>query len=216
MRFLLAMIRARRAVLVLAGLWALGGLWVALRTPIDALPDLSENQVLVYTPWPGHHPPEIQAAITRPLSESLQGIPGVVTARGSSDVGLSLLHLIFDDSVRFHEARRRVDQRLRELRVELPRGVAPQLAPEGIPTGQIVWYTLSGRETDLLELRRWQGEVVAPQLQKLPGVAEVATVGGFQGELCVTADTSALARAGVSIADLELQLRNWSPRSSNA
>ena len=204
--FLLGVIRARKWIFVFAGVWAIGGTWIALTTPIDALPDISENQVLVYTPWPNHNPPEIHAQITRPLSNALHDIPGVVSLRGSSDVGFSLLYLIFDPSVQPSIARQRVSTQLAKSDVSLPDGMQPELAPEGTPTGQIVWYTLSGRNTDLLELRSWQDQFVAPRLREVAGVAEVASVGGFQPEVHVTVDSNLIASAGLSLGDVERSL----------
>jgi copper/silver efflux system protein len=206
--FLLLMIRFRKIVFLVAAAWAFIGIWIAWSTPIDVLPDLSENQVLVYTPWSSHNPPEIHSKITQPLSEFLKDIPGVVTVRGSSDVGFSLLYIIFDDSIGFHEARQRVSDRLAKSSVVLPDGLMAELAPEGIPTGQIVWYTLSGCDTDLLELRSWQERFVAPRLSKIPGVAQVASVGGFLPEAHIDLDTHLLSKAGLTLSDVERQLRN--------
>ena len=206
-QFLLAIIRARKIVFAGALVWAIAGIWIALNTPIDALPDLSENQVLVYAPWPDHNPPEIFESVTRPLSAALQNIPGVVTLRGSSDVGFSLLVFIFDNSIDFSDARRRVATRLQALDVDLPAGVEPQLAADGIPTGQIVWYTLTGRDTDLVELRSWQEDFIAPQLRTIRGVAEVASVGGFEPELHIDFNAEALIASQLTLDDVEQQLR---------
>lgn len=197
------LIRHSTFVLVAAALWVAAGLWVILRTPMDAVPDLSENQVLVYADWPGQGPVEIERQITRPLAISFQGLPGVRTVRGSSDVGYSLLHLIFDDSISFEEARRRAAGRLSELSLDLPAGVQPRLAADGIPTGQIFWYTLEGTGTDLAELRHLQDAVVAPQLRSVPGVAEIASVGGFEAEYQIDVDLDRLAAAGLTLSELE-------------
>ena len=206
--FVLLMIRWRVAVLVAAAIWAICGTWIAWVTPVDALPDLSDNQVLIYTPWLDHDPPEIESKVTRPLSKTLNDIDGLRSLRGSSDVGFSLIHCIFEDSVRFDEARRRVNAALSTQSITFPSGVLPQLASEGIPTGQIVWYTLSGIGTDLVELRRWQQEVVGPRLSQLSGVAEVSSVGGMQPEILVAANPDSIARVGLSIGELEKQLRS--------
>lgn len=215
--FLVAVIRARKLIFALAIAWAVAGVWLAMQSPVDALPNLSENQVLVYAPWPDHNPPEVFEAITRPLSAALQGIPGVATLRGSSDVGFSLLYFIFDDSVDFAEARRRVGERLQAARIDLPSGVEPQLAPEGIPTGQIVWYTLTGQNTDLLELRSWQDRCIAPRLQAVRGVAEVASVGGFLPEVNIDLDAKELIAHQLSFRDVERQLsRVARPRVTRA
>lgn len=202
----LFLIRHSTSVLVLALAWAVAGLWVVMRTPMDAVPDLSENQVLVHAEWPGQGPPEIERRITRPLALAFQGLPGVQTVRGSSDVGYALLHLIFEDTVSFDEARRRAAGRMAELNVELPAGVHPRLAADGIPTGQIFWYTVDGTQTDLAELRHLQETVVAPQLRSVQGVAEVATVGGFVAEFHVEADLDRLSQEGLTLSDLEAAL----------
>lgn len=200
------LIRHSTSVLVLAVVWAVAGIGIVLQTPMDAVPDLSENQVLVYAEWPRQSPPEIEQRITRPLALAFQGLQDVRTVRGSSDVGYSLLHLIFEDTISFEDARRRVSGRLAELNVELPIGVTARLAADGIPTGQIFWYTVEGTQTDLAELRRWQDALVAPQLRSVAGVAEVASVGGFVAEYHVEADLARLAAAGMTLSDLEAAL----------
>ncbi len=202
----LFLIRHSNSVLIAAVLWAVAGLLIVVRTPMDAVPDLSENQVLVLADWPGQSPPEIERRVTRPLALALQGLPGVRTVRGSSDVGYSLLHLIFEDSISFDEARRRTAGQLAELKLALPAGVNPRLAADGIPTGQIFWYTVEGTNTDLAELRQLQDTVVAPQLRSVPGVAEVASVGGFVAEYHVEVDMTRLTQVGLTLADLELAL----------
>jgi Cu(I)/Ag(I) efflux system membrane protein CusA/SilA len=127
----LFLIRHSNSVLIAAVLWAVAGLLIVVRTPMDAVPDLSENQVLVLADWPGQSPPEIERRVTRPLALALQGLPGVRTVRGSSDVGYSLLHLIFEDSISFDEARRRTAGQLAELKLALPAGVNPRVKSSG-------------------------------------------------------------------------------------
>lgn len=210
---ILFLIRQKTIVLSLAGLWALAGFWVVLHTPMDAVPDLSDNQVLVFADWPGQSPPEVERRITRPLSLALQGIPGIRSVRGSSDVGSTLLHVIFTDNISFNEARRRVGQRLAALDVEFPQGVAPRLAAEGTSTGQIFWYTVEGTQTDLAELRTVQDAIVAPQVRSIPGVAEVASVGGFVEEYHVEPDLDRLASLGMTISDLESALKEMGRES---
>jgi Cu(I)/Ag(I) efflux system membrane protein CusA/SilA len=195
-------VRRRGWVIAAAAAWALCGCWAAFRTPIDAVPDLSENQVLVTADWPGHGPEEVEQQVTSPLSLAAQGVPGVRALRGSSDMGRSTIHLIFEDGVSFDEARRRVQERFTSGQARLPAGVAPRLAAEGIPTGQIFWYTVEGAGFDLSELRALQDWSIAPQLRSLSGVAEVASVGGFIREIQVTADPAKLAAAGLSISDV--------------
>ncbi len=201
------LIRHPAAVIAAAAAWGVVGIWVSLHTPMDAVPDLSENQVLVSADWPGQNPPDIERRITRPLSLALQGLPGVRTVRGSSDIGYALLHVIFDDTVSFAAARESVGARLAESTVELPPGVTARLAADGIPTGQIFWYTVEGAATDLVELRTLQDTVIAPQLRSVPGVAEVASVGGFVPEYHVTVDLLRLIEAQVALADFATALR---------
>lgn len=195
-------IRSRWCV-ILAGLGlALWGIYAVWQTPMDAVPDLSENQVLVQAPWPGHGPREIDEHITAPLSAHLSGISGVRVVRGSSDIDASLIHVIFDEGVGFGEARDRVQEQLAAAGHLMPTGVTARLAPDAIPTGQIFWYTVEGRGFDLAQLRSLQEWVIAPQLRSVPGVAEVASVGGFLAEYQVDLDPERLKQAGVKLSDV--------------
>ncbi len=192
-------------------LWVLAATVIALivavatlgQTPVDALPDLSENQVLVYTPWSGQPPAEIERRVSQPLSSALRDIPGLVTIRGSSEFHFSLLHLLFADDVSFLEARQLVEDKLRLIKLDLPENVEPQVAADGIPTGQIFWYSVEGVGSDLRELRQIQDDIVAPELRKLPGVAEVASVGGFIAEYQLNVGIDQLVQHSVDPADLD-------------
>ncbi len=191
-------IRHRGVTIVAACLLALCGLFAVATTPMDAVPDLSENQVLVFTDWPGHNPREIDEQVTYPLSLHLQGIEGVRVVRGSSDAGFSLLHLIFEEGIRFETCRARVQERLSLMGDALPTGVTPRMAPDAIPTGQIFWYTVEGAGHDLGRLRDIQDWYLRPQLSSVPGVAEVASVGGFVREYVVELDLAKLQTLGLS------------------
>lgn len=195
-------IRHRLAIIVAALALALAGVIAVARTPVDAVPDLSENQVIVFTEWLGHNPREIDEQVTYPLSLHLQGIDGVRVVRGSSDAGFSLLHLIFADDLRFETCRARVQERLTLLGTALPLGVVPQLSPDAIPTGQIFWYTVEGTGLDLGRLRDLQDWYLRPQLSSVPGVAEVASVGGFVREYAIELDLAKLQSLGVSPRDV--------------
>ncbi len=195
-------IRHRAIVVLAAAVCAVAGFVALVRTPMDAVPDLSENQVIVFTNWPGHGPQEVDEQVTHPLSLQLQGLSGVRVVRGSSDVGYSMLHVIFDDRVSFEVARRRVQERLASLESNLPEGVVPRLAADGIPTGQIFWYTIEGEGYDLAQLRALQDWTIAPQLRSVEGVAEVASVGGFVAELLIQVDPTRLALHGLTVRDL--------------
>ncbi len=189
-------------VLLIASLWAIAGVWAIWHTPMDAVPDISENQVIVFAEWAGHAPEEVEQHVTYPLSLSFQGMQGVRAVRGSSDVGYSMLHLIFDDNVSFNEARDRVREQLTAAPLDLPDGVTARLAADGIPTGQIFWYTVEGTGYDLGELRALQDWSIAPQLRSVPGVAEIASVGGFVREVCVQIDMPALAYSGLTLREV--------------
>src|SRR5262249_17600465 len=119
--------------LLLAG-W---GYWALLRTPIDAIPDLSDNQVIVFTDWVGRSPKEVEDQVSYPLTTALQGLPGVRVVRGQSAFGFSMINIIFEDSVDLYWARRRVLERLNLVTRQLPEGVAPSLGPEADALGRI-------------------------------------------------------------------------------
>ena len=161
---------------------AAAGLWVVERTPVDAIPDLSENQVIVFTDWMGRSPKEIEDQITYPLSVNLQGLAGVKAVRSSSEFNFSMVNIIFDDSVDFYFARNRVLERLSLAGNFLPQGVVPYLAPDATALGQIFWYTVEGENVDGAKLRSVQDWYVRYQLNSVPGVAQVASVGGFPRE----------------------------------
>ncbi|MBZ5719658.1 MAG: CusA/CzcA family heavy metal efflux RND transporter [Acidobacteriia bacterium] len=171
------------AYLVLAA-W---GYWALLRTPIDAIPDLSENQVIVFTDWAGRSPQEVEDQITYPLTVNLQGLAGIKTVRSSSAFGFSMINLIFEDSVDLYFARARVLEKLNLSSGILPEGVTPVLGPDATGVGQVYWYTVDGPYDPgtLHSLQHW---FIRYQLNSVPGVAEVGTVGGFLREYQVDVD----------------------------
>ena len=128
------------AYLLLAG-W---GYWALLSTPVDAIPDLSENQVIVFTDWSGRSPQEVEDQITYPLTVNLQGLPGVRTVRSSSAFGFSMVNIIFDDKTDVYFARTRVLERLSLASSFLPPGIVPTLGPDATGVGQVFWYTVDG------------------------------------------------------------------------
>src|SRR6185436_12304743 len=121
------------------------GYWALLRTPIDAIPDLSENQVIVFTDWSGRSPKEVEDQITYPLTVNLQGLPNVKTVRSSSAFGFSMINIIFEDDVDVYFARTRVLERLSLASSFLPAGVVPTLGPDATGVGQVFWYTVEGK-----------------------------------------------------------------------
>ena len=163
------------------------GYWALLRTPIDAIPDLSENQVIVFSDWPGRSPQEVEDQITYPLTVNLQGLAGIKTVRSSSAFGFSMINLIFEDSVDLYFARARVLEKLNLSSGILPEGVTPVLGPDATGVGQVYWYTVDGPYDPgtLHSLQHW---FIRYQLNSVPGVAEVGTIGGFFREYQVDVD----------------------------
>lgn len=178
------------------------GVWVMQRTPIDAIPDLSENQVIVFTDWPGRSPREIEDQITYPLSVNLQGLAGVKAVRSSSEFNFSMINIIFDDSVDFYFARTRVLERLALASTFLPEGIVPYLAPDATALGQIFWYTVEGDNEDLGSLRALQDWYVRYQLNSVPGVAQVASVGGMPREYQIDVTPEKLRAYNVTLAQI--------------
>ncbi|MEO8434616.1 MAG: CusA/CzcA family heavy metal efflux RND transporter [Pyrinomonadaceae bacterium] len=185
-------LKNRGIVIVLYIALAAWGYWALLRTPVDAIPDLSENQVIVFTDWPGRSPQEVEDQVTYPLVTSLQGLPGVRVVRASSAFSFSMVNIIFEDSVELYWARTRVLERLNLVTKQLPEGVIPTLGPDATGVGQIFWYTLESDQMNLRDLRTLQDWFVRYQLNSVPGVAEVASVGGYVQQYQVDVDPNKL------------------------
>ncbi len=175
------------------------GYWALLRTPIDAIPDLSENQVIVFTDWTGRSPQEVEDQVTYPLVTNLQGLPGVRVVRASSAFGFSMINIIFEDNVDLYWARTRVLERLNLVTAQLPQGVVPTLGPDATGVGQIFWYTLESDQMNLRDLRSLQDWFVRYQLNSVPGVAEVASVGGYVQQYQVDVDPNKLRSYGLPL-----------------
>jgi Cu(I)/Ag(I) efflux system membrane protein CusA/SilA len=168
-----------RVLIVLAYIvFAAWGYWALLRTPIDAIPDLSENQVIVFTDWAGRSPQEVEDQITYPLTVNLQGLAGIKTVRSSSAFGFSMINVIFEDSIDLYFARARVLEKLNLSSGILPEGVTPVLGPDATGVGQVYYYTVDG-PYDPGTLHALQHWFIRYQLNSVPGVAEVGTIGGF-------------------------------------
>jgi Cu(I)/Ag(I) efflux system membrane protein CusA/SilA len=185
-------IRNRGSVILFYIALAGAGYWALTRTPIDAIPDLSDNQVIVFTDWAGRSPKEVEDQVTYPLVTSLQGLPGVRVVRASSAFSFSMVNVIFEDNVDLYWARTRVLERLNLVTKQLPEGVTPTLGPDATGVGQVFWYTLESDKSDLRELRSVQDWFVRYQLNSVPGVAEVASVGGYVQQYQVDVDPDKL------------------------
>src|SRR5436853_3335586 len=176
-------------VFLRVGAW---GCWALLTTPIDAIPDLSDNQVIVFTDWSGRSPQEVEDQVTYPLTVSLQGLPGVRVVRSSSAFGFSMINVIFEDAVDLYFARSRVLERLQLLGKALPAGVVPTLGPDATGVGHVFWYTVEGKGHSLQDLRSLQDWFIRYQLNAVPGVAEVASVGGVVRQYQIDVDPNRL------------------------
>src|SRR5215218_5079776 len=185
-------------VVIYLGL-AAAGYWALLRTPIDAIPDLSDNQVIVFTDWSGRSPQEVEDQVTYPLVTNLQGLPGVRVVRASSAFSFSMVNVIFEDDVELYWARTRVLERLNLVASQLPQGVTPTLGPDATGVGQIFWYTLESDRHSLRDLRALQDWFVRYQLNSVPGVAEVASVGGYVQQYQVDVDPNRLRAYGLPL-----------------
>ncbi|WP_288071732.1 efflux RND transporter permease subunit [Hydrotalea sp.] len=187
--------------LIAIGLLILGILNMK-KNPVDAIPDLSENQVIVFTEWMGRSPQLIEDQITYPLVSNLQGIPRIKNIRGTSMFGMSFVYVIFDDDVDIYWARTRVLERLNYAQRLLPQGVTPSLGPDGTGVGHIFWYHLNAPKMDLGEQRALQDWYIKFALQTVPGVAEVASFGGFEKQYQIILDPVKMQFYNVSMMDV--------------
>ena len=168
------------------------GWWALRATPIDAIPDLSDNQVIVFTDWPGHSPQEVEDQVSYPLTVNLQGLAGVRVVRSQSAFGFSMIYVVFDDKIDLYFARARVLERMSLVTKSLPAGVAPMLGPDATGVGHVFWYTVESPTLSLRDLRSLQDWFIRYQLNAVPGVAEVASVGGFVQQYQIDVDPNRL------------------------
>jgi copper/silver efflux system protein len=195
-------IRNRFLVIFCALAVAVLGIYALERTPVDAIPDLSENQVIVFTDWMGRSPKEIEDQITYPLSVNLQGLAGVKAVRSSSEFNFSMINIIFDDSTDFYFARNRVLERLTLASTFLPAGATPYMAPDATALGQIFWYTVEGKGYSADKLRSLQDWFIRYQINSVPGVAQVSSVGGFAKEYQIDVDPEKLRAYNITLGEI--------------
>lgn len=198
----------RFIVLVLSAGLFIWGVFSIQKNPIDAIPDLSENQVIVFTEWMGRSPQLIEDQVTYPLVTNLQGIPKIKYVRGSSMFGMSFIYVIFEDDVDVYWARERVMERISTISKTLPDGVAPQLGPDGTGVGHVLWYTLDAPDMDLGEQRAIQDWYVKFALQNVPGVSEIASFGGFQKQYQISIDPNKLLYYKLSVPQVIAAVRS--------
>ena len=195
-------LRNRFVVLFIAACLFGWGIYSVQNNPVDAIPDLSENQVIVFTEWMGRSPQVIEDQITFPLVSNLQGIPKIKNIRGTSMFGMSFVYIIFEDNVDIYWSRTRVLERLNYAQRLLPQGVTPSLGPDGTGVGHIFWYTLDAKKMDLGEQRALQDWYIKFSLQTVPGVAEVASFGGFEKQYQLVIDPLKLQYYKLSMMDV--------------
>ena len=178
------------------------GLFSVKTSKIDAIPDLSENQVIVFTEWMGRSPQIIEDQITYPLVTNLQGLPQVKYVRANSMFGMSFIYIIFEDNVDVYWARSRVLERLNSIENVLPDGVNPTIGPDGTGVGHVLWYTLDAKGMDLGEQRAVQDWYIKFALQNVAGVSEIASFGGFQKQYQISIDPDKLSYYKLNIQDV--------------
>jgi CzcA family heavy metal efflux pump len=181
-------LKNRYIVLLIAVILFAWGVYAVKQNPIDAIPDLSENQVIVFTEWQGRSPQIMEDQVTYPLVSNLQGIPKVKAIRATSMFGMSFVYIVFEDKADVYWARSRVLERLNYAQRLLPEGITPTLGPDGTGVGHILWYTLDAKGIDLGEQRALQDWYVKLGLQTVPGVSEVASFGGFEKQYQINVD----------------------------
>lgn len=195
-------LRNRFLVLLLAAGIFGWGIYSVKTSKIDAIPDLSENQVIVFTEWMGRSPQIIEDQITYPLVTNLQGLPKVNYVRANSMFGMSFIYIIFEDNVDVYWARSRVLERLNSIGNALPDGVTPTMGPDGTGVGHVLWYTLDAPGMDLGEQRTVQDWYIKFALQNVSGVSEIASFGGFQKQYQINIDPNKLTYYKLTIADI--------------
>src|SRR5262245_63212666 len=192
-----------------------GWCWWALRaTPIDAIPDLSDNQVIVFTDWSGHSPQEVEDQITYPLTTSLQGLAGVRVVRSQSAFGFSMVYVVFEDDIDLYFARSRVLERMSLVSKSLPAGVVPILGPDATGVGHVFWYTVESPTHSLRELRSLQDWFIRYQLNSVPGVAEVASVGGHVQQYQIDVDPNRLRLYNLPLSTVVAAVRETNPNAA--
>jgi copper/silver efflux system protein len=192
-----------RFLVILAYLVITGfGIYCVVNLPIDAIPDLSENQVIIFTEWMGRSPEVLENQVTFPIVSGLQGLPDVKAVRATSMFGMSFVFVIFKDNTDIYFARTRVLERLNTIQAQLPGGVVPSLGPDGTGVGHVYWYTVEGKDYDLGTLRAIQDWYIRYKLSSVEGVAEVASIGGFVRQYQVDIDPNKLRAYNLTTSEI--------------
>ncbi|MEO5599622.1 MAG: efflux RND transporter permease subunit [Cyclobacteriaceae bacterium] len=201
-------IRNKMVVIAAYVSMTLYGIYSVMNAPIDAIPDLSENQVIIFTEWMGRNPQIMEDQITYPLTSNLQGIPNIKNIRGASMFGMSFVFIIFQDNTDIYWARARVLERLNYAQRLLPAGITPTLGPDGTGLGHVYWYTLDAPGYDLGELRALQDWYIRFALQTVEGVSEVASFGGYQKQYQVVVNPLKLRYFGIGLQEVVQKIKD--------
>ncbi|MCH7859914.1 MAG: efflux RND transporter permease subunit, partial [Candidatus Marinimicrobia bacterium] len=192
-------INNRFIVILVTGLVILGGIFAVATTPLDAIPDLSDVQVIILTEYPGQAPQVVEDQVTYPLTTAMLSVPFAKVVRGYSFFGISFVYIIFEDGTDLYWARSRVLEYLNFVSGRLPQGITPQLGPDATGVGWVYEYTVESDQHDLQQLRSIQDWYLRYELTSVPGVAEVASIGGFVKQYQVTVDPNRLAAFNMSL-----------------
>ena len=194
--------RNRFIVILIYIIITAAGIYCVVNLPVDAIPDLSENQVILYTEWMGRSPQVVEDQVTYPIVSGLQGLPHVKAVRASSMFGMSFVFVIFEDNVDTYFARTRVMERINTIQSLLPSGVTPSLGPDGSGVGHVFWYTVEGKGYDAGTLRSIQDWYIRYKLSAVDGVAEVASIGGFVKQYQVDVNPNDLRGYNLTVSDV--------------
>ncbi|MCX8009760.1 MAG: efflux RND transporter permease subunit, partial [Ignavibacteria bacterium] len=178
------------------------GIYSVANLPIDAIPDLSENQVIIFTEWMGRSPQIVENQVTYPIVSSLQGLPQVKAVRATTMFGMSFVFVVFEDGVDTYFARTRILERMNTIQAQLPTGVIPTIGPDGTGVGHVFWYTVEGGGYDLGTLRAVQDWYIRYKLSSVEGVAEIASIGGFVKQYQVDVNPISLRAYDLTVSDV--------------
>src|SRR5450755_3937087 len=200
-------LRNKFVVLLAALALTLAGVYALKNIPLDAIPDLSDTQVIIYTEWPGQAPQIVQDQVTYPITTKMLSVPKAKVVRGYSFYGFSFVYVIFDDGTDPYWARSRVLEYLSGLGSQLPKNITPTLGPDATGVGWAFMYSITSTNRDLAELRSIQDWYLKYQLTSVPGVSEVASVGGFVKQYQITVDPTKLRAYNLSISEVAMAVK---------
>lgn len=206
-RIIESSVRNRFFVIIITGIVIAAGMWSMFNTPVDAIPDLSDVQVIIFTKYPGQAPQVVEDQVTYPLTTAMLSVPYAQTVRGYSFFGFSMVYIIFEDGTDLYWARSRVLEYLNFVQGRLPQGITPQLGPDATGVGWVYMYSLNSDKHDLAQLRSIQDWYLRYALMSLKGVAEVASAGGFVKQYQVEVDPEKLRAFGLSLKAVNMAIK---------